>query len=482
MSGTMGTTGPGTTTLARWTGAVRMAAVALAMALVGLAWAAPAAAQEVDTEERLDSLEREVQQLRERLAEQDTTEVAELRRQLEAVLRQIEQMRLGQEVVRADTSLYGLAPAASKVYKVDRGVSIGGYGEVLYENFADEQEDGTPAGATDQIDALRGIVYVGYKFNDQLLFNSEIEVEHGSTSGGAGSVSLEFAYLDYRLSDEFGFRAGLLLPPMGFLNEIHEPPTFLGTERPVTESVIIPSTWRENGLGIFGATGDVEYRAYVINSFDAVGDGDSPASGFDGGGLRGGRQKGAKALAEDMAVVGRLDWKGVRGLTLGTSIFAGETAQNADAPAGEPGETVGAGTVIWEGHAQYKARGFDLRGLVATANVDDVPQLNDVNGLTGAASVGERLVGGYLQAGYDVLLDADTEHQLLPYLRLERVNTQDEVPDGFTADPANERSIVSIGAAWKPVPGAILKADYQVHSNEADSGVDQFNVALGWLF
>ncbi len=482
MIGTMGTTGSGRTTLARLAGAVRKAAVALAMALLGLAWAAPVAAQEADTEARLDSLEREVQQLRERLAEQDTTEVAELRRQLEAVLRQIEQMRLGQEVVRADTSLYGLAPAASKVYKVDRGVSIGGYGEVLYENFAEEQEDGTPAGATDQIDALRGIVYVGYKFNDQLLFNSEIEVEHGSTSGGAGSVSLEFAYLDYRLSDEFGFRAGLLLPPMGFLNEIHEPPTFLGTERPVTESVIIPSTWRENGIGIFGATGDIEYRAYVINSFDAVGDGASPAGGFDGGGLRGGRQKGAKALAEDMAVVGRLDWKGVRGLTLGTSIFAGETAQNAEAPAGSPDETVGAGTVIWEGHAQYKARGFDLRGLVATANVDDVPQLNAVNGLTGSASVGERLVGGYLQAGYDILRNADTEHQLLPYLRLERVNTQDEVPDGFTADPANERSIVSIGAAWKPVPGAILKADYQVHANEADTGVDQFNVALGWLF
>ncbi len=464
----------------RWSGLL----VALVAGLALIALAAPLAAQEAETEARLDSLEARVAELQERLAAGDTVDVEELRRRLEIVTRQIEQMRLGQEVVRADSGLYGLAPAASKVYKVDRGVSIGGYGEILYENFAAEREDGSAASAKDQIDALRAIVYVGYKFNDQLLFNSEIEFEHATTSGGTGSASVEFAYLDYRLSDELGVRAGLVLPPMGFVNEVHEPPTFLGTERPVTESVIIPSTWRENGIGVFGASGDFEYRGYVINSFDAVGEGDSPASGFGAGGLRGGRQKGGKALAEDMALVGRVDWKGHPGLMVGTSVFLGETAQNAPNPlAGETGEeTVGARTLIWEGHAQYQARGFDLRGLFAMADVDDVTALNAVKGLTGSESVGERLAGGYLQAGYDVLRRAETDHQLLPYVRLESVNTQDEVPAGFSADPANDRTIVSLGAAWKPVPGAILKADYNVHSNEAETGVNQFNVAVGYLF
>jgi len=442
----------------RWAGARKGLLAALAAALLTTA---PAAAQEAETEARLDSLEARVAELQERLTATDTTGVEELRRRLEAVLRQIEQMRLGEEVVRADTTgLYGLAPAASKVYRVDRGVSIGGYGEILYENFASEREDGSPAGAEDQIDALRGIVYVGYKFSDELLFNSEIEVEHATTSGGTGSVSLEFAYLDYMLSEDVGVRAGLVLPPMGFVNELHEPPTFLGTERPLTESVIIPSTWRENGIGVFGASGDVEYRAYLINSFDAVGDGSSPAGGFSAGGLRGGRQKGGKAAAEDLAGVGRIDWKGLPGLTLGTSLFLGETAQDAPNPlAAETGDPeIGARTLIWEGHAQYKARG------------------------TGSESIGERLVGGYVQAGYDVLRRVRTEHQLLPYVRLEKVNTQDEVPTGFSADPANEQTVVSLGAAWKPVPGAILKADYQLRSNEAETGVDQFNVAVGYLF
>ncbi len=456
-------------------------ALALAVAALWLAAPSGVAAQEEAPEERIERLEAAVQELRTRIEARDTTEIEELRRRLEAVVRELERLRLGSEVVAADTlGIFGLAPAASKVYRAGRGVSIGGYGEVLYENFASEREDGSPSGATDQVDALRAIIYVGYKFNDRILFNSEIEFEHAST-GQAGSASVEFAYLDYFISDDVGFRAGLLLPPMGFLNEIHEPPTFLGTERPQTEQAIIPSTWRENGIGLFGSTGGLDFRAYLVNGLDAVGGGSSNASGFSASGVRGGRQKGSKAVAEDFAGVARVDYTGTLGLLVGSSVYLGESGQNAPSPL-QTGETIGARTLIWEGHAQYKARGLDLRGLFALADVDDVAELNAAKDLEGSASIGERLVGGYLQAGYDILRGAETQHQLLPYLRWERLNTQDEVPEGFTANPANDLTIVSLGAAWKPIPQLILKADYQIHSNEAETGVDQLNVALGWLF
>lgn len=449
--------------------------------LLGLLVVFPAAAsaQEAETEERLEQLEAQVRELQEEL--RDTTRTEELRRQLEVVLLEIERMRLGRDVaVQADTSIFGLAPAASKVYQVDEGVSIGGYGEILYESFAAERQDGQPASSTDQLDALRGIIYVGYKFNDRLLFNSEVEFEHGST-GQAGSASLEFAYLDYRLSDDFGLRGGLLLTPMGFLNEIHEPPTFLGTTRPATEQQIIPSTWRESGLGFFGGAGDFEYRAYAINGLDGVGGGTSNAGGFSASGLRGGRQKGSKAVAEDFAAVGRLDYVGAPGLLVGSSLYVGESGQNNLLPVAGA-EPIGARTLIWEGHAQYRANGWDLRGLYALADLTDVAELNQARGLSGSASIGERLFGWYLQAGYDVLRAADTEDQVLPYVRWERLNTQAEVPAGFSSDPANERTVVSLGAAWKPITRVTLKADYQIHRNEAETGVNQFNVALGYLF
>jgi hypothetical protein len=405
--------------------------------------------------------------------ERDTTAIRRLEDQVEAITRELEELRLGRDlVVEADTSISGFGPAASKVYKVRQGVSIGGYGEVLYENFAESREDDAPSGATDRIDALRAILYAGYKFSDKVLFNSELEFEHGSTEDG-GSVSIEFAYLDYRLSPRFGLRGGLLLSPMGFLNEIHEPPAFLGARRPETERVIIPSTWRENGLGFFGGAGDFSYRAYLINGFDAA--------GFGASGLRDGRQNGAEAKAQNFGAVGRVDYAATLGLSLGTSAYLGNSGQGAVLPS-DPTRTIGAQTFIWEGHAQYKLRGFDLSGLLAISTLDEAAEINELNGLTADASVGERLVGWYLQGGYDVLRGSRSGHQLVPYVRYEQLNTQDEVPAGFSADPANDRLLVTLGTMWKPLPNISLKADYQLVSNEANTGVNQLNVNLGYLF
>lgn len=437
-------------------GHMRGVAATLAV-LAGLAVAAPAAAQ------------------------QDTTELADLRRRLEAITRELEAMRLGQDVVpTADSSVHGFGPAASKVYRVGQGVSIGGYGELLYESFADEREDDAPATARDQIDALRLIVYLGYKFNDRFLFNSEVEFEHASTDQG-GSASVEFAYIDYVPSPYLGVRAGMLLVPMGFINELHEPPIFLGTTRPLTESVIIPTTWRENGFGVFGDAGDLSYRAYVVNGLDAIGGGPSRAGGFGAGGLRGGRQKGARALIEDPALVARADYSprnALRGLLLGGSLYHGGSGQGATVGDAE----IDATTTIYEAHAQYRARGLDLRGLFAAATVDEAELVNLARELTGAASVGEELRGWYVHAGVDVLRFTGSAHRLTPYVRYESVNTQAEVPEGFEADPVNERTVTLVGVEWKPITNIAVKADYQLHRNEAETGVNQFNVALGYLF
>jgi hypothetical protein len=398
-------------------------------------------------------------------AQQDTTRLNRLERQLEAVTRELEALRLGHDVVaEADSSEVGFGPAASKVYRVRQGVSIGGYGEVLYENFDGSREDDTPSGATDRFDALRAIVYVGYKFNDKFLFNSEIEFEHGSTEDG-GSVSLEFGYLDYRISPRFGLRAGLLLAPMGFLNELHEPPTFLGARRPETERQVIPSTWRENGIGFFGEAGSLTYRAYLVNGF--------MGSGFNAEGLREGRQDGAEASARHFGAVGRLEYAVRPGLIVAGSAYLGNSGQS---------DTIAARTVIWEGHAEYRVGGLEIRGLISGASVDDVAALNAEAGLTGSASIGERLLGWYVQAGYDVLRSSSSTQALIPYVRYERLNTQDQVPGGFAVDPATERTITSLGVAWKPLPNIALKADYQIQTNEARTGINQLNAALGYLF
>lgn len=395
----------------------------------------------------------------------DSVEIERLQQQVDAITRELERMRLGADVVaEADTGVLGFGPAAAKIYRTNRGVSLGGYGEFLYTNPAGRRQDGSASGATDRLDALRGIIYVGYKFDDKLLFNSEIEIEHGSTDK-SGSVSLEFAYLDYRFTPTLGVRAGLLLLPVGFINELHEPPIFLGTTRPETESRIIPTTWREGGIGVFGEVASFAYRTYLVNGLDA--------EGFSAGGFRGGRQKGSQALAEHFAVAGRVDYFGVLGLTVGGSVYWGNSGQDLG---------FAARTMIAEGHAEYRAYGASLRALVAVSTLGDVAQLNAARGFTGTASVGERLVGWYVEGGYDVLRSVATAHQLIPYVRYERIDTQDRVPSGFSADPANDVTVISLGAAWKPIARVALKTDYQLHRNGADTGVNRFNVALGYLF
>lgn len=443
----------------------------IAGALFALVAPSPVAAQDRDA--RLERLEQQVRELRAELSSRSPDDLAELQRRIEVITAELERLRLGPGVAIADTGRFGLAPAASKVYGTHEGVSLGGYGEMLYQNFAREREDGVVAGERDRMDFLRAIVYAGYKFNDRFLFNSEIEFEHASTELN-GAVSVEFAYLDYLFSERAGLRAGLVLVPMGFVNEMHEPTTWLGTERPLTEQRIIPSTWRETGVGAFADLDAFELRGYLVTGLDAAG-------GFEAEGLRDGRQQGSEALAEDFALTARADYTGQPGLVVGASGYVGNAGQGVDDPL-DAGNPLGAQTVIYEGHVSYRAHGLDLRALYAGARVSDAESVNEVNGLTGAASVGERLEGWYLQAGYDVLTRQRTDVAFVPYVRYEWLNTQAEVPAGFEANPANDVRIWSLGAALRPIPQLVVKTDYQVHRTGAETGVNQFNVALGYIF
>lgn len=224
---------PGGRAARRWLLAVTLLAVSLLAPPLG---SAPLAASE-PPEERLERLEREVAALREALARLAASpaprapqspetleaatpaaepaptavsgELAELSRRVDLLAEELESLRVGEAAARADSAERGMGPAASKVYRTREGLSIGGYGEVVYQRFEERRDDGARSGRTDEADLLRGIVYFGYKWTDRWLLNTEIEFEHGSTGEG-GEVSVEFAYLDYLWRDELGARAGLL--------------------------------------------------------------------------------------------------------------------------------------------------------------------------------------------------------------------------------------------------------------------------------
>ena len=443
-------------------------------ALIALFVGTSAMAQTSITPEELEKRVRELEQKIAAMAEQkDSPELAEVRGQIEVLSREIESLKLQQTkvAVAADTAQYGLGAAASKVYRAEPGLSFGGYGEMLYENYDKKADNGTASGKTDQLDFLRAILYAGYKFSDKVIFNSEIEFEHGTTSNNVGEVSVEFAYLDFLVRPEFNVRAGMVLLPVGFINELHEPTAFLGARRPQVEQRIIPTTWRENGAGFFGDAGDFTYRAYIVNGYDSA--------KFTASGLRDGRQKGARAKAEDFAIVGRLDWHPIEGFLLGASAYSGDSGQGRKVA----GEEIGGNVTTTELHAEGKYRGLTMRALWASTSVDDVALINQANGLTGNKSIGEEQDGWYAEVGFDVTsIFPLGQTSLIPYYRYEEFNTQKDVPAGFSANPANDVEISTFGIAFKPIPQAVIKVDYQNVDDGANKGVDQVNAALGYIF
>lgn len=413
----------------------------------------------------------------------------ELEQRLEAMSRELELLKVPQTTDDAPSlKTPGHAPAAAKVYGAKHGVSIGGYGESLAQTFQERRQDGKPSAKANTWDAYRAILYLGYKFNDWLLMNSEIEFEHAH-SKVRGEVEVEFAYLDFQLSRAlctkaapctYGVRAGMLLMPIGLINELHEPTLFPSARRPNVDSVIIPTTWSEMGAGLYGEWGPVALRGYVVNGLQAVKD--SAVSGFAASGIRNGRQKGSSAQAEDVAGVLRADVTGPFGVIAGGSVYGGRAGQNVlDATTKRE---IKARTTLTEGHVTFQFRGLDLRGLYARGTIGGADRITFANTPTGKSTraVGDVQWGWYVQASYDVFSLFECNQSLSPFIRYERFDPQARVAKGFTRDPALYVKETTIGLAYKPHPQVVVKGDVIMQKNRASTGVNQYNVAVGYLF
>ena len=368
-------------------------------------------------------------------------------------------------------SAYGLGPAASKVYQVGKGLSIGGYGEANYQATVGDEKT-----KNDNADFERMVLYAGYKFTDNILFNSELEFEHGSTANG-GSVSVEFAALDFFIDPMANVRAGMVLMPMGFVNQIHEPPFYFGNNRPEVERQILPSTWREIGVGLFGEVlPNLTYTTYVVNGLNAT--------NFTADGIRSGRQQGSQAKAEDLAFVGRLDYAPdfVPGLSFGGSAYLGNSGQNQTFTNLRTGakQNVNAFTQLYEGHVQWKYRGLEFRTLGSWGHIDDAGVLSAAKGQT----IGEENYGWYSEVGYDVLplLNPNTTQYLAPFFRYEQMDTIASAPIGFGDDETKNRKIYQFGLQYKPIPNVVIKADYRNFTAKKGSLPDDFNLGFGFIF
>ncbi len=371
--------------------------------------------------------------------------------------------------------------AADKLLSTANKLTIGGYGEVHYHQplSSEIRQNG-------ELDVHRIVMLLGYQFSERTQFVTELEFEHVS------EVYVEQAFLQHKINKSINFRGGLLLIPMGIVNEYHEPTTFNGVERPLIDSKISPSTWREIGLGLSGTvqSASLKYQLYLVNGFNGY-DGTAKLNGKSG--LRSGRQKGASSYISSPNYTGKVEYFGIRGLNMGLSGYLGDTQSklyngmlkdDASVLAKADSSVVGISMIGID--ARYTLKGFQLRGQyyqVVLSNTDQYNRFTGKNKNT-PNDLGSKMTGYYVEAGYNVFRHLEnTKTELIPFVRLEGYDTHAEVPENITKNKSYKNAVITSGLTLKLAPGAVLKTDMQWIKPEGSSSYSKvFSAGLGVMF
>lgn len=370
--------------------------------------------------------------------------------------------------------------SAERLLATDGNLTIGGYGEVHYNQplKSDEYNNG-------KLDVHRVIMLLGYSFSSRTQFITEIEFEH------VKEVYIEQAFLQHRLNNFINFRGGLVLIPMGIVNEYHEPTTFNGVERPLVDKVIAPTTWREIG---FGFTGNIfpaalKYQAYLVNGFNGY-NGSAKLNGKSG--YRSGRQKGAESYISSPNFAGKVEYYGILGLNVGLSGYFGNTQStlyngidkdNQAAVAMADSSVVGISMLGLD--ARYTKGGLQLRGQYYLANNSNTAEYNHFTATNGSVNdLGSTMTGYYVEAGYNVFRPlGGVSQELIPFVRFEGYNTHKSVDSYLEKNPNYNQTVVTTGLTWKLAQGAVMKVDMQFQKAENESEYSKtFNAGFGVFF
>ena len=368
-----------------------------------------------------------------------------------------------------------LSNTAGRMMEEEDKLTIGGYGQIDYNQLLDNGSYNNGG-----LDVHRLVLMFGYKFNAKTQFITEIEVEH------VKEVFVEQAFLQYEILPWLKLRGGLMLIPMGIINEYHEPSTFNGVERPNLDKYVVPTTWREIGAGFTGTfpSAALSYQLYLVNGFNGYNDGPN-LSGSNG--FRKGRQKGAESIINSPNLSFKVNYFGLPGLQLGLSGYTGKTQsslysaiEKSDSQSLASADSSVVGLSMLGMDARYQLGGLQLRGQVNLGLVSNSSSYNEFTGSDLGSSIG----GWYVELSYDLLHNVEMfESGLIPFIRYEQYNTHASTEDPILTNPEFQRSDLTVGLGWKLAAGAMLKTDIQWFNNKGtDDSIMQFNAGVAVWF
>ncbi len=366
---------------------------------------------------------------------------------------------------------------------------FGGYGEAVasFKDYGINRFYGGHLGNKkdhrNTISIPRFVAAFDYKFNSKWILGAEIEFESGGVGTAyeiensengeyetevekGGEVALEQFHITRLIHPAFNIRAGHIIVPVGLTNSHHEPINFFGTYRPEGETTILPSTWHDNGLEIFGTFG----RGYTTFSYQALVVSGLNANGFDRNTWIAGGKQGI--FEEDNftspGYAFRLDYKGVPGLRAGASFYyCANTGANSDKLTEYPLHKIP--VRIYTADAQYKNKYVTARTNFVWGNLSNAEYVSSVNTklsnkspYTRVVPVAKRAVSyaGEIGVNVSAFFNNPKVPVIYPFARYEYYNPQEEGEGMQVMELRNKVSMWTVGLNWFALPNLVVKADY----------------------
>jgi hypothetical protein len=371
-------------------------------------------------------------------------ELSELKQLIELQKKQLAELekRLSVTESRLETTADALDNNAQQS---SSKTTIGGYGEVHYNNISNDK-----TGITNkEIDFHRFVLFFGHEFSSKTRFFSELELEHSIAGDGQnGEVELEQAYIEHDINQALTGKAGLFLMPVGIINETHEPPTFYGVERNPVEKDILPATWWEAGAAL-----NIKLAPGLVLDTAITSGLSTPTDGSNAFKPRSGRQKVSEANANDLAYTARVKYTAVPGLELAATLqYQSDLTQGA-------ADMDEASAQLFTAHVIYSIERFSVRALFAQWDID---------GQQAQALGRDKQRGYYIEPAYRI----NDQFGLFARYNQWDNNAGDQLD--------SKKTQTNVGVNYWLHENAVLKFDYEQRGGVDDA--NGFNLGVGYQF
>lgn len=394
------------------------------------------------------------------------------------------QMQLINQFMTAEDSLSN--PIGGNISKK---TYLGSYGEMKYDYNITLGEG--------QATLQRFVLFLGHRFNKKISFFSELELENATIEQKkfVGEISLEQVFLRFTINKELYLVGGLFLPRIGLMNENHLPTNYNSVDRPYVEQLIIPATWREIGIGLYGSPTRLpgfQYTFALMNGLDA-------GRFQNGSGLKEGRGLGALAPSKNLAITASLlyDYKGFRIQSSG--YFGGgiglnsRLADSLNINSGVFGSPIG----LFEINASYTNHGIIAKILFSQFWIPNAAAVNRVF----ANNTPQEAWGAYGEIGYNIfypIKKIKKDRSLVPFVRIEILDLNAKVPTNGIVTGINHHFYTTAGIAYQPIKPVVIKVNY-IYTKTGEPNPDliinpypqmvpyfstqhRFNIGLGYNF